>query len=128
MPVRSKKYNDIITGETFKFVVEPEPSNDISYIINTEHVQLYRQHTKCYLYDHGDTAEIDPGAFNTAVQAIAGLSDESAADKIKIMFRSGAIKVAPAWYDTLSHARKTRFHPKAKQHRVTKQYGSNYKY
>lgn len=82
---------DILTGETFKFEVEPEKTA-VTYIINTKHFKMYREQVKAYIYD-GEIVEIDGGSFVKAVGEIAGLSDEQAADKVKAMFRGGDIKI-----------------------------------
>jgi len=94
MPVKPPKIKDIITGEKFKYEVYPEPSPDASYIINTRHFQMYIQHGKAYIYWNSDTTEIDKGCYNSAIQQIAGLTDEAAIEKVKDLFRAGKLKKA----------------------------------
>ena len=127
MPVKHKD-----TGETFKFEVEPTPSLECQYIIDTDNIKMYRQNNKCYIYDHATLEEIDPGAFNNAIQSIAGLSDEAAADRIKTLFRSGAIKSKESFqskrFKVHGNSNSLKFHNKTTQKRPTQKYGSYYKF
>ncbi len=115
MPVKSNKNNkypkDNFTGEVFTFHVEPQRSSNPKYIIDTPNFKMFTSSGKAYIYDNAEIEQIDLGAFNNCIELIRGLSDESAADKIKTMFRTGQIKLIKSQYDTI---RRHRFHPKSK--------------
>ncbi len=104
MPVKPKnlqkqKYpKDILTGETFIYHVEPPKSDNPQFIINTDTFKMYSQTGKAYIIDGAEIEEIEYGAFNDVISKIAGLSDTAVADKIKTLFRTGAIKRVESLY------------------------------
>lgn len=117
MPVKSEKLQkpkypkDNFTGEVFTFHVEPQRSSNPKYIINTSNFRMYTSSGKAYIYDNAEIKQIDLGAFNNCIELIGRLSDESAADKIKTMFRTGQIKLKESEYKT---TRRHRYQPKSK--------------
>lgn len=98
MPVKSQKhkkiYNDNFTGEVFQYHIEPQSSNEPSFIIDAPLFKMYLQAGKAYIIDGSEITEINIGSFNSVIQLISGLSNEAAADKVKTMFRSNSIKKA----------------------------------
>ena len=93
MPVTKPKIKkDILTNETFVFDVYPKASPNAVFSFDAHRVQLYSQHGKCYLVIKSELLEISAGTFNTALGAIAGLNDESAAEKLTDMYNAGKLK------------------------------------
>ena len=95
MPVKRPKLKipkDILTNETFVFEVYPKASPNAVFSFDAHRVALYKQHGKCYLVIKADLLEISAGTFNTALGAIAGLNDESAAQQLTDLYNAGKLK------------------------------------
>ena len=126
MPVKRPKLKipkDILTNETFVFEVYPKASPNAVFSFDAHRVALYKQHGKCYLVIKADLLEISAGTFNTALGAIAGLNDESAAEKLTDMYNAGRIKKI----QTIETTRRYYRNGGTNQKRVAKKYGSCYK-
>lgn len=110
--------NELASG-TFRynpFTVSNEPV----YVLNYAGIMLYRQSDKAYISCMGEESQISMGAFNKATAAIAGLSDEAAADLLRIQVQTNVIKPIGTMYPARQHRRQPRSKAPLKIHKKNK--------